>query len=369
LILNRIISTVSNDIYTDNRVHKIVCTLLTNGYQVTIVGRKFKKSKSLSDRPYQTHRFRLTFNSGPLFYVNLNIRLLFYLLFAKVDIVLSNDLDTLPACWLASSLRRKTLVFDSHELFPEVPELLGRPFVKKIWQMLEKSLIKRIDAGITVCSSIAEYYKEKYGITFEVVRNVSKLKKVDKLQLPKNNTETKKIIYQGALNIGRGIELAISSMQYIDNTILVIAGTGDIDEELKALVNKLSLGEKVNFTGRLSYDELGEYTRDADIGISLEEDLGLNYRYALPNKLFDYIQARIPVIVSDLPEMKSVIDSYDIGEILYKRTPEDLAEIMNTMLKDLIPSGKYKVMLETAANELCWEKEELKVISLFKLLK
>jgi len=366
--LKSIISTVSNDICTDNRVHKIAMTLLANGYKITVVGRKLKHSKDLSDRPYKTKRFKLLFNKGPLFYLNLNLRLFIYLMQSKEDIILSNDLDTLPACRSAASLRKKKLVYDSHELFPEVPELVNRPLVKKIWLYLERKLIKKIDLGLTVSPSIAEYYMNAYSITFEVIKNLSKFRFDYEFEDIQKNTDNKIIIYQGALNIGRGIELAIQSMSFIDNATLIIAGSGDIEQKLKSLAKKMNIEKKVRFTGRLAFEELWQYTRNADLGVSLEEDMGLNYRYALPNKLFDYIQARLPVIVSDLPEMKKIIDKYKIGEILIQRSPENLANIISQMLNNYISDGKYTSNLALAARELCWEKEEEKLRILFKQL-
>jgi glycosyltransferase involved in cell wall biosynthesis len=366
--LKSVVSTVSNDINTDNRVHKIALTLLANGYNITIVGRKFRNSKDLSDRPYKTKRFKLLFNKGPLFYMNLNFRLFIYLLRSREDIILSNDLDTLPACWLAASLRKKKLVYDSHELFPELPELVNRRLVKKIWSFLEKRLINKINLGLTVSPSIAEYYIKTYHVSFEVIKNVGKFRFDHELEDIQKNADIKIIMYQGALNVGRGIELAIQSMAFIDHAILIIAGTGDIEQKLKRLAAELGLEKKVRFTGRLSFDELWQYTRNADLGISLEEDLGLNYRYALPNKLFDYIQSRLPVIVSDLPEMKKIVGTYKIGEVLTQRLPENLAKIINRMFTIDIPDGKYTTKLALAARELCWEKEEEKLRILFKQL-
>lgn len=365
MVLTGIISTVSNDIVTDNRIHKISSSLEANGFQVTIIGRRFKNSSTLLDRPYRTHRFRLWFNKGPLFYVNLNIRFFFYLLGAEASIFLSNDLDTLPACCLAAKLKRKKLIFDSHELYPEVPELVDRPRVKKFWLFLEKLLIKRIDAGITVSESIANFYKEKYNVRFEVIRNVSRFRYDQEFTGVKKNSYTT-ILYQGALNYGRGIDLAIKSMQYIEDAKLWIIGSGNMNKKLRRLVSRLKLKEKVEFMGRVAFDDLWKYTPRADIGISIEEDLGLNYRYALPNKLFDYIQARIPVLISDLPEIKAIVEKYDIGKILKERSPRGFAALVHELIKEKSSSGEFNANRELAARELCWEREEDKLIILFK---
>ena len=362
----KIISVVSNDIVTDNRIHKIAVSLGDNGYDVTIVGRQLRDSLRLGERPYRTRRLKLFFNKGPLFYVNLNFRLLLYLLRFKGQIILSNDLDTLPACYIASKIKRNKLIFDSHELFSEVPELVHRPAIKKIWLFLENYLLKRIQFGFTVCQSIADHYMQKYGVSFEVVRNLARFRynyEFDKIQ---KKSGEKIIIYQGALNLGRGLELLIKSIQFIPNTKLWLIGGGDIEHILKKLVHDLKLADKVDFMGRISLEDLWNYTPLADVGVSLEENLGLNYQYALPNKLFDYLQARIPVVISDLDEMKRIVENYDIGKIIYERTPKKLAEIINGLFEKELKSDYYNPKLELAARELCWEREEEKLLKLFR---
>lgn len=367
--MTAVISVVSNDIATDNRVHKICSSLVSNGYKVIVAGRRLSDSLPMEGRPYLTRRFRLLFNNGPLFYMNLNLRIFFYLIFTHTDIILANDLDTLLGCTIAARIKRVKLIFDSHELFPEVPELVDRPVVRKIWLFLEKRLLPRIDAGITVSKSIAEFYLEKYSTEFTVVRNAAVFHADNKKSKRNNIAGQVTILYQGALNIGRGIRLAVQSMEYVDGAVLIIIGSGDIEQELHKLVHDLGSEKKIKFTGKVPMEKLWEYTRKAHIGISLEEDLGLNYRYALPNKLFDYIQARIPVIVSDLPEMKGVVEKYKIGRILKERTPEALASVINKMIVEELPSGKYLSDLELAARELSWQREEEILIQLFRNLK
>ncbi len=362
----RVISVVSNDIVTDNRIHKIATSLSENGYDVTIVGRQLRDSLSLTKRSYHTKRLRLLINKGPLFYVNLNLRLFFYLLGFKGQIILSNDMDTLPACYLVSVLKRKKLVFDSHELFSEVPELVHRPLIKNIWLMLESFLLKRIKYGFTVCQSIANHYQQKYGITFQVIRNMARFRYDHEFEENGNSSAETVIIYQGVLNLGRGLELMIQSMQYLTNTRLWLVGKGDIENELIQLTNKLKLTDRIDFLGRVAFENLWKYTSHADIGISLEENLGLNYQYALPNKLFDYLQARIPVVISDLVEMKEIVEKYDIGKIVYDRNPEKLAGLLNDMIDNELANGYYSTNLELAARELCWEREEEKLLDLFR---
>ena len=131
--------------------------------------------------------------------------------------------------------------------------------------------------------------------------------------------------------MGRGIELMIHSMVYLPSVYqLMIVGGGDVEASLKELAVNLGVANRIEFTGKLTPETLaGQHgiTAKAMLGLSLEEDLGLNYRYALPNKLFDYLQARVPVLVSDLPEMRKIVEKYKVGEVLsaHERTPEELA--------------------------------------------
>ncbi len=288
-----------------------------------------------------------------------------YLLRTPVDIILSNDLDTLPASFLAARLRKKIVVFDSHELFSEVPELVNRRTIRTIWKRFEDFLIPRIDYGLTVGNLIARHYEDLYHKDFEVIRNVGKFR-YDHEFSDEANPDELLVIYQGALNLGRGLELLVKSMKFLEKARLRIVGTGDIEKKLKQMVSRLKLRDKVEFTGRLPIEDLWNYTARARVGVSLEEDMGLNYQYALPNKLFDYVQARIPVIVSDLPEMRLIVEKYGIGEILTERTPEALASLIEQTMDRKHVEENYRINLELAARELCWEREEEKLITFFK---
>jgi len=175
------------------------------------------------------------------------------------------------------------------------------------------------------------------------------------------------ILYQGSVNTGRGLELAILAMKYVLNARLVIIGEGDILDDLLRLTGNAGLNGSITFTGRVSMDELFYYTIQADVGISLEEDRGLNYRFALPNKLFDYIQAGLPVLVSDLPEMAAVVRKYDIGKVILTKDPRDLASCLSSMLDNDAERERWKKNLSVAAEELCWEKEEGKLLGIFQL--
>jgi len=290
-----------------------------------------------------------------------------YLLFSHADIFMANDLDTLPANYLASKVLKRPIVYDSHEYFTEVPELIGRPQVKKIWENIEKKILPHIKYATTVCASISNIYTEKYGIPFRVVRNLPFASRVVSVTEKPANAE-KLILYQGAVNIGRGLEQAILAIKFIKNAMLIIAGDGDIKTDLEQLVKLERLENRVTFTGKLSIEELAKLTPQADLGLSIEEDLGLNYRFALPNKLFDYIQAQVPVLITNLPEMVAIVDKYKVGEITKSLEPEHLAEKMNDALFNVEKRKVWKSNLPFAASELTWENEEIIIQKIFKEL-
>jgi glycosyltransferase involved in cell wall biosynthesis len=360
--LKRILISVTNDLTTDQRVEKTCEVLSEIGYDVLLVGRKLKKSLPIQ-RNYKTIRFRLLFNKGFLFYAEFNIRLFIFLLFTKKDLLFSNDLDTLLPNYIIGKLQNKKLVFDSHELFSEIPELVNKQQVKNVWVYLEKTIIPKLQNVITVSDSIKNHYHNLYGISAIVIRNIPKIKKISQKNFEIDAKGKKVILYQGSVNIGRGIELMIDTMALLDEYLFIVIGDGDILEQLNEKVSNLSLHNKVKFLGKKTPEELKELTPNATIGMSLEEDLGLNYRYALPNKIFDYLHANVPVIVADLPEMRSLIKKHPIGEILIERTPKTLAKTIISMT-----NNSYEKELKTAKKELNWSKEKEKLISIFSKL-
>jgi glycosyltransferase involved in cell wall biosynthesis len=332
-------------------------------YDVILIGRYHQNSKFIY-REYETKRFKLWFNKGPLFYANYNLRLFVFLFFSKPNLLWSNDLDTLPCNFLVSRLYNIKLIFDSHEYFTEVPELINRPLIRSLWKVIEKMLLPKIKRVITVSQSIADIFEKEYHINVSLLRNVPVLKKKE-ITLENIKIKGKKIIiYQGALNINRGIEYMVKAMQYIDNSVLYILGAGDISQQISALILELKLQEKVILKGIIPLRELHGYTQQADIGLSLEEDAGLNYRYALPNKIFDYVHAGIPVLVSNLPEMKQLVSQYELGDWIAQHDPKHIAQKITAMLENKEKMEFWKANCKKAALELNWDKEKQVISSL-----
>ncbi|MFB6343081.1 glycosyltransferase family 4 protein [Saccharicrinis sp. FJH62] len=353
----RITIAVISDLNTDQRIQKIATSLHNNLGQVTVICRKLRHDNPTYE--YNVRRIRLLFNKGFKFYAAFNIRLFFRLLIQPSDIIVSNDADTLLPCYYVSKLKRCKLVFDSHEIMSEVPEVIHRPAVQKFWRWIEQKYIPKIHYKYTVCKSLQNHYKSG----FEVIRNVPYRFEISE---NKQKREEKMILYQGSVNMGRGIEDIIAALPFINNALFVIVGDGYLMKELHLMVQNSNVAEKVIFKGKMDPKKLSVYTQLADLGISIEENLGLNYYYALPNKLMDYIQAGVPVLVSDFPEMKNIVKKYKVGETLKSREPEELAQQINRMLNDEEQIQKWKENLKTAAIELCWENEEKILLKLYR---
>ncbi|PLW93636.1 MAG: glycosyltransferase [Marinilabiliales bacterium] len=357
---------VINDLVTDQRVHR-TCTMLHEmGHEVTLIGRKRRKSPPMDTRSYGYIRMRLLFEKGALFYAFFNIRLFLRLLFSKFDAVWANDLDTLWACHMASKWKRKKIIYDSHEFFTEVPELQGRKFVKRFWERIERRIFPKLPFIITVNDSIARLYEEIYGKKLFVVRNVPmslpdvQIRSREELKLP---GDKKIIILQGSgINIDRGAEEAVQAMEIVENAVLVLVGGGDVFPVLHRMMeDNENLQQKVIIRGRVPREELFSYTSHADIGLTLDKSTNINYLYSLPNKVFDYLQAGTAVLCSDLPEVSKIVKENDCGKVISNLSTENIAYTLNEMLSDEKILEHWKKNANLAAQNLCWEKESKRI--------
>lgn len=369
----RILISVTSDLSTDQRVNRTATTLKEAGFRVLVIGRVLKTSTEVQPKRYRTLRFRLWAEKGALFYAFYNIRLFWFLLWHHADILVSNDLDTLPANFLASRIKNIPLVYDSHEYFTGVPELSHRPRVKKIWKWIEQFCLPKTTYAITVNDSIANLYKEEYKKEFQVIRNVplttkpflnSREQLRQELKLP---LDKKIIILQGAgINIDRGSEELVESMQYLKDYLLLIVGGGDVLSKLKRIVVDKNLESSVTFIPRQPIEILRKYTGASNLGITLDKGTNVNYKFSLPNKLFDYIHAGIPVLASDLPEISKIVNQYNIGRICPDHNPKTIADCIQSMLNSEDDIKLWESNTIKAAKELNWDKEKEKLLSIFK---
>ncbi len=360
--MKRAILSVTNDLYTDARVDKVAMFLTRNGYDVTLVGRRYADSPELAPRAYHTRRMRLLFRKDWIFYAEYNLRLFFYLLFKKCDVLVANDLDTLLPNTLVSKLRRKRLIYDSHEYFCGELSVVSNPTALKVWRAIERFCFPKLETVITVSQSIVDQYEKEYGIRALLVRNIPPAGTPPvtrtKAELGMRADKFNLILQGNGLNEGRGCEEAVESMRYLPDAHLFIIGGGTALPLLKRMAADLHLEERVTFVGRQPQDMLFNYTSHADAGLALDRDLSANLRFSLPNKIFEYMRAGIPQIVSDLTERASIIQHYDIGIVTESVDPKAIAAAVRQLQQNPRRCAQYRENCRKAAAKLTWENEE-----------
>lgn len=363
----RIIAAVTNDLVQDQRMHRICSSLTDEGYQVMLVGRTYCKQSTNSstiEPPAYWRRLTCVFRRGVWFYAEFNLRLFVFLLQHPFDAVCAVDTDTLPACFLASRLKKRPCVLDAHEYFSEVPELVNRPFIKWFWETLAAWIIPRLQFAYTVGPILARVLSQRYGIPFDVVRNVPRRR---------HNTEMVShpqtpliLLYQGMLNEGRGLEALIKSVERLDNVQLWIAGKGDKEKSLAAQAAPYLASGTIKWWGFLHPDDLQSLTAKADIGINLLENKGLSYRYSLANKAFDYIQAGIPSIQMDFPEYLYLQEKYGVFQCIPNLEPDTIADAIRYLQENPEVYFRLRKNCLNAATELNWELESHKLIQIYE---
>jgi glycosyltransferase involved in cell wall biosynthesis len=360
---------VINDLVTDNRVKKTCLTLQECGYDVVLIGRKLPSSLPLNNFSFKTQRMKLVFLKGPLFYLFFNLRLFLKLLFSRAHLLYANDLDTLIPNYLVSKIKSIPLIYDSHELFCEVPELIQSPLKKRIWLFFESKIVPRLSHCITVNDSIANIFEKKYKTKFNVVRNISDAENnfQPKTKMELNLPLDKKIILlQGAgINIDRGAEELLDAMSFINGALLLIIGSGDVWTTLENKVKTNDLKCMVMLIHKIPKNELMHYTYNADLGLSIDKNTNLNYYYSLPNKIFDYLQAGVPILASRLPEIEKIITKYEVGDFIDSHEPNAIASKINELLfSDKLVN--YKSNVAIVNSQINWHHEKKKLAAVIK---
>ncbi len=361
---------VSNDLLTDQRVARHIAVLRDAGCEVVTVCRT-----DIPVRYRRGWRFYAAFNWRLWRWIRREVRS------GRCDVVWANDTDTLLGCWMAVRKRRTErgerrvkLVMDAHELFPEVPEIVDKPVVKWVWRMIEKWLMPQCDALITVCQSIADYYKEKYGVEMTVVRNLqgSGCQSASARQQDEavGSKEGHVMLYAGKVNVGRGVDWAIDALEWLPECRLVVAGDGDLLEEMKEYAAQKAWADRVEFTGRLMPEEMAALTAKADVGLVMLEDRGLSYHYALPNRVGAFVQAGVPMVVSDLPEMARVVRTYGVGAVIEGKNGSERtnAEALVEAVKRVLAREWKEEDFVAARQDMDWNKEKVKLLECLKAI-
>lgn len=358
----KIIFTITNDPLFDQRMQRICSTLQKAGYQVVLAGRKMRTAK-IGHCTYKVKRMRCLFHKGPMQYLEYHIRLSTWLILQHADIICAIDTDTILPVYFASLLKGTRRIFDAHEYFSELKEVVTRPLVRRWWKKIERFAIPRFPVGYTVGQEIACLFKKEYGVNYAVIRNVP----YKQIIPPPITTRKKAIIYQGAINAARGLEYLIPAMQKVPAE-LHIYGAGNIEGACNELVKKLHLQEKVRFFGMVSPIELQEITPTYKIGINLVEAIGLNQYFSLANKFFDYIQAGVPQVTMNFPEYARINVKAPVAILLDDLGIEGIAQALNLLLEDVVLYEQLVTNCAVLKDIYCWELEKNSLLQIYEKL-
>jgi glycosyltransferase involved in cell wall biosynthesis len=340
-------------------MNRICTSLQNNGYAVTLVGRNQPNNVPLNKKQFNQVRLNCWFTKGKFFYIEFNLRLFFYLLFKKMDAICAIDLDTIMPVLFISNLKKIPRIYDAHELFCEMKEVVTRPSIYKAWKFIERKTVPKFINGYTVCKPIADEFEKMYRVSYKIIRNISVLK-----NLPVINKKEKYILYQGAVNEGRSFETLIPAMKDVD-VPLIICGDGNFMQQAKALVEKNNLGHKIIFKGMLPPDELINYTNNATIGITLFENNGLSNYYSLANRFFDYMHAAIPQVCVNYPAYAEINNQYKIASLINDVEPATISNALNNLLRNDVLYNELQSACIKAREVFNWQEEEKKLIQFY----
>lgn len=358
--MKRIIFTVTNDLSYDQRMIRICRSLAKEGYEIKLIGRKWRNSIPLVRENFEQKRLNGLFPRGKAFYIEFNIRLFFYLLFQKTGCICAIDLDSILPCYVVSVVKNLPRSYDAHELFCEMKEIASRPPIYSFWKKIEKFAVPKFQKGYTVNQPIADEFNKMYAVKYDVIRNFPFLRP---LSIPEKNE--KYILYQGAVNEGRSFETLIPAMEEVDCK-LIICGDGNFMTQAKELVNKYNVGQKVIFKGRIPPTQLYDITKSAWIGVTLFEKNGLSNYLSLANRFSDYFHAGVPQLCVDYPVYQEINNQYNVALLLSNLDPSSIARELNTLLKN---ESLYRTLQQNcliAREVLNWEEEEKKLKAFYK---
>ncbi|GCL72379.1 hypothetical protein PN4B1_22890 [Paenibacillus naphthalenovorans] len=291
------------------------------------------------------------------------------------DVYHAHDLPVLrPTVKSATKLKAK-IVYDAHELYTEIGELPKS--LRKQLEKIEKKYITKVNAVITVNEFIADEMADRYNIAAPYVLYNSTNKpatfdnrvKYDKFREKWPELGVKKIVlYQGWFSLYRNLTSLVESARFLnENICLVFMGYGDERKILENIVEQYKLHQKVYFLDAVSQDVLLQYSASADVGIIPYPPVDMNHYWCSPNKLFEFIQAGIPIIASDLPFLTKIIRGNEIGLTSKLDSPESFAEAINLFFED-DRSQLYRNNINKIVEEYSWSTDEKKLIEIYHKL-
>ncbi|MBI4532185.1 MAG: glycosyltransferase family 4 protein [Candidatus Latescibacteria bacterium] len=386
----RICMTAFEEVRDDPRIAKEILTLRHMEHTVDLLCVRYSDSSEASYYGAMKHPiFVGNKKKGKLRFLRFYLRALFKAIRLRADVYHAQDLYTLPVAWIAARWRSVRFIYDAHEYFPGTPSLVDRPLERGVWRAVERVFIRRADRVITVCDGIADRLREDYGIERPVVlRNLPMATSLRVDEHPTcgcgDSTQQRSsllrdistipddrwiVLYQGALMQGRGLFTILDVFQRFlnDQYHLAVLGDGPLASDLRKRVDLLGIEDRVTFFGQIPMEQLPAYTASADIGLCLIENAGFSYLYSLPNKLFEYLAAGLPVVASDFPEIGRIVRREDVGLLVDPGDPEAIEGAIMKLSDDAL-RRHFALNARQAAQRYTWERESEYLIHLYREL-
>jgi glycosyltransferase involved in cell wall biosynthesis len=368
--------TFLGDIQYDSRLYKCAKSLLEKGFRVSAVtiGEKGRQTSTdpsgeRLDLPgINLKRVSLPqVASGKRRFLSFYLKSFWPTLRTNANCYFASDLYSLPVAHLAAKLRHAKLAYDSREFYSSIAALHHRRGTQRFWSYVERKIIPRTDAVFTVNDSLAESISNRYSIekptTLLNCPPRQSVQKSDRLRTILSIPHGVRILlYQGGLQSGRGIQIMLSAIKKVPSAILVLMGSGNLAGEILEIIKREKLDQKVFLLDAVPVTGLLSYTSSADVGLCLIENLGASYYYSLPNKLFEYVSAGVPVVASNFPEIASFVESNRVGLVVEPDKEDEVVRAIERLLTNAEEhEGIVKNCLE-AANRYTWENESLKLV-------
>jgi glycosyltransferase involved in cell wall biosynthesis len=325
----------------------------------------------LQARPTRFRRMIMRFHK-PLMYADYYARAYRLARRAPAGINHAHDLNTLPVAALLTRVTGARTVYDSHELFTEISTLSAGE--RRVWQVIERILIRRVDRTMTVCDSIAEELAKRYaGPAPSVLLNVPDTRGMP----PPRRSELLRdraglriddgpiLLYHGGFVPHRGLIDLVVASAHLERGAIVLMGWGRLEAELRLAIDAEGVGDRVRILPPVPPQDLITVAASADVGLIPYEPYGLNNLYSTPNKLFEYMSAGLPIAASRLPELTRFIQSHDMGVTFAPSDPLDMARVLNKLLASPVERGRMAENAREAAQLYSWTRERAKLLQVY----
>jgi len=389
---------VWNDLITDARVVKEASTLSENGHDVTVVSLDMvsrnekhyrhdagfsvvalknrlglfgglQNSHANKGRTVDIHFLRMLFLILSRAWVH--VAMIWEIVKTRPNVVHAHDVNVLLTGYVSSILVRSKIVYDAHEISVDRE---GYRKLAKFIKFIESNIIRRVNASITTTDSRAVWFSESYQVKKPVVIQ----NRANKVHVGHASNFLRRtldisddcliVLYQGGMQPGRGMHNLIKVAEKVKECHFVLIGKGRQFEEVQTLVRRFGIEHRVHILEAVKFSQLCQYTAGADIGIQIIRNTCLNHYTTDSNKLFEYIQAGLPVIASDFPEIRRVVDKYDVGLLVNPDNVNEISEAIRLLVNDNVKYTKYKRQVIDAQDELSWEVYGQRLVQLYEAI-